>query len=647
MSRQHTVRKAFGVFIPFLILLTLLLGLALLFDWWPMLRGGYGWQWQYKYPDLTHVARLLPGVLALAVYGAGVVALRRRPAPLFVAWCFLGTVAIPVALMAVKGPPLPLLLYRTISTDPTGAFTAASTITDLRATYAGWLAAMPGMLVPLPHMSVSSPIWPTLYYGLARILALSPDLSSALAWPLIRMQCQNYSFVTLDAARIASAWLGVLSPIWVALTVVPVYFLARRLADDRAARIAAAWLPLLPALALFGGALSTAYPPLTTAAVLLFWSAIRQPHRRRQFLSLVLTGAALAALVLWNLSTAPLALLCGLLILIMWRSDLDGPRPWSWLLLTGGPIALGALAAAALYWAVIGHSPLELLLTVMKVHTSLYKPYLPWLLLHPWDVALFAGVPTVAMAVYGGFRARSRPSRQFALALGLTIGLLVVLKLARGETGRVWLFLMPLIVIVAAAWLATLSARRVWLLAGAQVFWLLVTNLVLVTVWTVDVAPPPTYRQVALPPLTATLMPADAIFGDDEMKLTGYQAQYRPESHSLAVALHWQPLKRMATPYYFSGVLVAPDGTALPGENWQPLVEQFRTTCWSSRQPVVDQVIFTLPEDALPGKWWLSFSGFAYQEGQTPQPLLVRLPDGNTDHQIGLGPIEVKSATGQ
>jgi energy-coupling factor transporter transmembrane protein EcfT len=268
---------------------------------------------------------------------------------------------------------------------------------------------------------------------------------------------------------------------------------------------------------------------------------------------------------------------------------------------------------------------------------------LPWLVLHPWDVALFAGVPTVAIALYSGFHARSGPPRQFALALGLTLGLLVVLGVARGETGRVWMFLMPLIVVVAAFYLATLSVRRLWLLAGCQVFWLLVMNLVMVTVWTVDVAPPPKYQQVAPPPLATSLIPVDATFGEDEMKLAGYQAQYRPESHSLALAFHWQPLKTMATPYYFSGVLVAPDGTVLPGENWQPLEERFRTTCWSPQQQVVDQMVLTLPENPLPGNWWLSFSAFSYQEGQEPEPLPIHLPDGNTDRQVGLGPIEVTS----
>ena len=55
---------------------------------------------------------------------------------------------------------------------------------------------------------------------------------------------------------------------------------------------------------------------------------------------------------------------------------------------------------------------------------------------------------------------------------------------------------------------------------------------------------------------------------------------------------------------------------------------------------------FTLPEDALPGDWWLSFSGFAFQEGEVLKPLPVYLRDGNLDHQVGLGPIEVIAATG-
>jgi hypothetical protein len=61
---------------------------------------------------------------------------------------------------------------------------------------------------------------------------------------------------------------------------------------------------------------------------------------------------------------------------------------------------------------------------------------------------------------------------------------------------------------------------------------------------------------------------------------------------------------------------------------------------------VVDQVKFILPEDALPGDWWLSFSGFVFQEGEALKPLPVYLRDGTADHQVGLGPIAVTAATG-
>jgi hypothetical protein len=632
--------------VPVVVLLSLVLGLALLLDWWPFLRGGFGWVWPYKSPNLTRLVRLLPGLLVLVVYGFGVVFLFRRANWLYIAWCLLGAVAVPTSLLIVTGDPIFLLLSRTISGQATSAFAVASHITNLRATYAGWLEAMPGMFDPLPHMSTSSPIWPTLYYGLGRILAGWPNLSAQLALPLMRLQCQNYSFIQLGQARVASAWIGMLSPVWTALTVVPLYGLAKKLAGEKSARLAVACWPLVPAPALFAATLSTAYVPFATTAVLLFWHALHQARPIRMFVWMLLAGATMMAIIMWNMSVGPLVLLCILLALIVWLQDVSriSSLRYEWLLSVGASFGLGMLAVSGLYTLAIGHSPVTLFLSVMKVHTGMQSAYLPWLGLHTWDFVLYAGVPIIALALIEAFSVRAEGPRRLSLALGLTLGALILSGIGRGETGRVWMFLMPMVVLLAGLQLAELPVLQRALLLGAQVTWLLILSLVIRPISTPDVVPPPTYQALGATSLESPIVTVDADFGT-EMHLLGYQARYHPALHSLDVVLHWQARQPMATPYYFSLVPVDPGGNALPGQVWQPFATRYPTTCWwpdnGGDGQVVERVSLALPAGSRPGNWWLSLSAFAYSESRQSQPLATRLPNGQLDHQVGLGPISV------
>ena len=142
------------------------------------------------------------------------------------------------------------------------------------------------------------------------------------------------------------------------------------------------------------------------------------------------------------------------------------------------------------------------------------------------------------------------------------------------------------------------------------------------------------------PPLSSSVTSVDATFGD-VLHLTGYQSEYRPETQTLALALHWQALQQTDLPYYFSAVLVSPDGVALPGVDWQPLGKQYPTSCWPPGRTVVDQIELPLGPDAAAGDWWLSLRAFGIRGDQPLPPLTVTLPDGATDAQLGLGPLRV------
>jgi hypothetical protein len=105
--------------------------------------------------------------------------------------------------------------------------------------------------------------------------------------------------------------------------------------------------------------------------------------------------------------------------------------------------------------------------------------------------------------------------------------------------------------------------------------------------------------------------------------------------------LHWEALRRNDRPYYFSAVLVGPDGRALPGVVWQPLATRYPTTCWSPGQSVIDRIELPLGNEPPPGEWWLSLSAFGMAGEQPTANLPVTLPGGARDTQVGLGPLRV------
>ena len=447
------------------------LNLVLLFDWWPSLRG-IGWRWDYVPPSATLLVRLLPAVVVLAVYCAGLIVLRRCADWLFMTWSIMGAIGVPVTLLYLIGDPLFLLFSRTVSQYATGAFAASLAITDPSRTLAEWPAMMPGMRASLPHMAISSPAWGFIYYGFAKVLALNSTLNARLALPLIPMVCQEFGFLSLNNNQIASTWLGIASPLWAALTVIPIHNLGVQIGGRRLARHAIAWWPLVPALAMFAATLNSVYPLFTTTAVALYFSSLRSSQDWLAHAKRLAVGLLLGLLLLWNFSLVPVLLLCGILALAVWG---QGPRRsrfhgLPWLCLVGLEVALGLILVWGLYTLKAGHSPLNLLLVSMRSHLSVVRPYLPWLGLHTWDIVLFAGLPASALAIVGLFVRRGDAYRQFALALGLTLVILVLSGTARGETGRVWMFFMPLILLLTAGALISLGLTARIVLMGAQFF---------------------------------------------------------------------------------------------------------------------------------------------------------------------------------
>jgi hypothetical protein len=609
----------------------------------PSLRGDFGWRWPYAVPDWS---RLWPAAVTVAIYILGAVRIRSLRGLLL--WCFAGAIAISIACLYVLGDPLYLLATRTLSGLATGAHLAGTEISDALVTARNWSEIMPTYLQPgqhtmlSVHIALSPPGLPLFYYALDRVLAGVPALADPLGMALRPLQCQNYAIMAYSNAQLASAWVGILMPVWAGLTVFPLY--------RAGGRLAAIWWPLVPSLALFAPTWNTVYPLLGLVAYLLLNAGLQgsltHHVRLREVLSVLAAGIVVSAATFANISLVPLiaffGLYCGLVYVRAVRQHtLQARHALSLAGMIGVLFVAGTSSIWILYYAVSGVTPLAILAQALGQHLDLNRPYLPWVFLHLYDLALFTGLPVVCLAlvtIARGVLIR-RPINPdkldpLALALALTLILLAISGTARGETGRVWLFFVPFMLILAARHFGNSERSSAALVTVTQAI-TLITLAAFLRVMGTELNPPPAgppSEQVAVDPL-----PSPATFAGS-FTLIGSRAT--PNGDGIDLTLSWRSDRQVATPYYLSALVVRPDGQPLPpAVNWQPFDTRYPTTCWQPGQIITETRRLPLGERPAPGSYWVSLSAFDRRDGQG---IPVTQPGADPATQIGLGPIPVR-----
>lgn len=618
-----------------IVALSLLLALILLVDAAPFLRGGFGWQWPYNPVALE---RVLPLIIATGIYvvGAWWLMMRARRDKLLILWSFVGVVALSIAALWLRADDaLYELFVRTASGVTTGQHLAGVEIDWSDPNWVNWPVTVQPFVGRSGHIVLSGPALPLLYGVLNAALEQAPAISGPLQRALLYYQCRNYDLLAYSPAEWASAWLGMLMPVWAALAVIPLYAVAQRLVGGEGARLAVGWWPLVPALILFAPTWNTVYPLF---ALIAFWTLLRGLQGR--VIWLIASGLVCGLLTFANFSLVPLLGLIGFYALL---NAFRRKQRWYQPVIAGMWFALGLGGVWLIYWLASGLTPLDLLHHALANHLILERPYLPWLWLHSWEWALLTGIP--ALVLWLLFAARRRLQAQadvLAWALLLTMVVLVLSGTARGETGRVWLFFAPFVLIGAAGqitqgwrgiwgevndagnWLAV-SIGQAALLVAVGAAWLLINAP--------NMSPPPSAPGVVL-----AERPSGAIFAG-QFQLAGWDAVLADDH--LELRLNWQTDQPITTPYWFAALLVAPDGSVPQASVvWQALDTAYPTTCWKVGEMVGDTINLPLPENAQAGDWWISLSVFGDKE-QPEVRLPVVLPDGTTDDQIGLGPVPI------
>ncbi|MCU0502495.1 MAG: hypothetical protein MUC51_12170, partial [Anaerolineae bacterium] len=356
----------------------------------PELRGSHGWQWPI---DFVHDPRrlLLITLGVIAYIGVAFRLLQNRSAAGLLLWAMAGSIGLPLAAAYVRDDLLFRFFSITVS-GVTGWHRAAASIQDLGATLRDWPAFIAVTSEYSSHVALSPPGLVVIYYAANAFLTPLTPLADWLVAPLRLLQCHDMALMANSNARLASAWLGMLTPVWGSLTILILYRLGRSMFGPDTARWAVIWWPLVPSFLIFAPLPYTLYPLPALIMIDLLLVGLRRNRPAR----VLLAGMVMSALTFVSFALMPLILLAGLLTLgIYWinirRSETASP--WHWPLQMGLWYGLGLSTVWLIYYAVAGLSPWALMLAASPGHLALDRPYWPWLVLHANDFFMFTGWP--------------------------------------------------------------------------------------------------------------------------------------------------------------------------------------------------------------------------------------------------------------
>lgn len=625
--------------------LSLIWAALLAFDRIPQLRGDYGWRWPYDpVLDLTRLAPLLLGVV---LYTPVALWLRRRPSSrALLAWVILGGAGLSLAAVYVRGDVYYRLYAITVSNLTGGWHPAATRIRDLSETLRQWPRFMSDSQPISSHLAISPPGMVVLYYAASAMLENFPAAADWLGRPLRLLLCDNFLLMKDTHAQLASAWLGMLMPLWGSLTVLPLYHLGRRVFGSTAARWSAVWWPLIPSFLIFAPLPSTFYPLPALALIILLWSGLR----RNQPVLMVAAGLVMSGLTFLTFTFAPLLLLAGFLTLGYYglkTHSRASALPWHWPLRMGLWFGLGLSLVWLLYFVLTGVGVWDILWTASQLHLELDRPYGPWLILHLNDFFMFTGWPLVLLAAVGVMPVGRKLLRRMALDEGdilmvaavLTVVVLDISGALRGESGRILLFLSPLLLLAAAHALG--DDRRLGEMLTMTQAIIAVVMVVCLHVLDSEFKPPP--PPPALVPVSDHPATPSGVSFEQLARLDAFSGHVETrrgvdgrEQATLVLWLSWAPQGQFDRPYYLSLIPVAPDGQAAPVATLlQPFQQLYPTTCWKASDGELQDRIEVPLFKSADGDWWVSLSLI---DGQSGQKVGVINADGSRDHQIGLGP---------
>ncbi len=593
-----------------LVVASLVLIVAIITDWTPLLRGPSPdtseWHWPYALTVTTRWwAPISVGLvlLLLSWWWLGRPAEAADSTTLGLAGLIVGSLLMQLALIYVDRPQVGAeLVDRTLALNSNGYFRSAAESQDMGALLRSYPERMPQFQAE--HPRTHPPGLVVLNWLTIAAFDRSPRLAESLApWTWWQRCTDLWLLDQLPSVAAALAVWAFLPPIAAALTVLPAYWLASRLADREKAKSVAVLVATLPALLLFAPVPDQLFGLLSVTIFLFVQIGVSRDH----LLSLFLAGLGFSAATFLSLGNGALLLpIAALLAVAGWRS---ATASLSRFLRCFAPFAAGAMIVWLLYWLVWDVPPWQIARVGIVQHYELVtgnRPYGRWLLYNLVDLTLYAGLPLIALLVFAAGAALRRALRLQATRLDwwtLTLcAFLLTLNFSgtsRGETGRLWLFLMPLLALPAGIRLATRWQSRkqsIWLV-GMQ----LMISISLAIAWQ---QVEPVIAVVQRPSLPAEARPSNTRNErlGDRITLLGYDLEYE-QSGGVRLTLYWQADGPTLRPYTVFTHVLSADGSLIAQKDNMPAGGLRPPTCWQRGEIIVDSYAIEFPLDMAAGAY--------------------------------------------
>ncbi len=572
--------------------------------------------WEREAPPALPLALLAAGMVVHAALSLAILArmpaqLSRRQVALLLAYTVLVGLALQTAATHIVEPfPLRGLAFRQYSDFTGGYFSVGVRVDDLRAWLGRFAQEMESYNV---HAERHPPGLPLIFWLGVQLLRPLPAFAESLAPTLRPLACFDLGAATLDDVQIAAGLFGIIVETFVACLVPVLLFLfVRRVADDRAAATAALLYPVIPGASMWASQWDRGFGIFTLAGLLLVEQLIASPSRGKAAASAAALGLILSVGVMMSFGNLPIIMMCGVYALVrLWQVDRLRSLP---VRILQGAIALAGFAAP---WAAMillaGFDLPGTYQTAMRIHLALERDYWPFVVWHPWDIFTFAGLPLAIIALI--FTWRRAPA--LTLAWVTTIAAQSLLHVARGETGRVWMYFAPAIVGLAAMWLAGQGSAgaqdeprpRRWLLPLATTLLVIqaTTHIALLRVIGYGVDP------ITVPDTT---LPSDIIptnirlETNGEVQLLGYTLPPTlAPGQSATLNLYWKLDSEAPLPVarkVFVHIADTPeDQYRIVNQDGRPANWTLPTTCWLPGQVIHDPHHFTVAADARPGEYYV------------------------------------------
>lgn len=619
--------------------LALLYAAVLVLDISPYVRGPAEWRW-VTWP-VAQWERVWPLVTALLLIPPGVRWLDRRarqsPRPqrvIALGVALLIAIAPIVQLLALRverANPIAVLFDRAVDVAANGYFTVGNQIADVPEFLRQYPALMPTFPI---HPQVHPPGVPLIYWLTGSLLEFSPALARPISLYFRQLECNDINLMSLSDARLASALAGMLLPVLANLvTIGCVFKLTRARFGARAGLYAAALWLIVPSAVLFPGSWSLVYPCLAC----LTWLAVDAGLKRRRVRWFLAAGLLLSIGTFLELGTATLGLFFVLYIGL--RYGLDRRNP-----LRDGRFLASALIATLIgvfsiwggYQGLYGVGLPQMVQAMYPIHTGYEFDRLAWLINHPYEFAVFVGLPVAALLIVATARAAkvTRAGRADPLTLAVSAGLIVLTLVdpARDETARTWLLLMPFAVVAIAPVIVTDQSGAthfgwLWTLLAVQ----LVAMVAVLNVVQVGLYGLPPRSTVAAIPSTATPTLADF---KGMAQLAGYAIE--PAVGRLIVEWYWRGAGPVDRPYTVFNHVLNDQRQMVGQRDERPQGGQPLMTCWQPDEIYRDRHLIDLPPDLPAGTYTVEMGLY---DAQTGDRVPLTAADGSQSDHLEFGPI--------